>query len=55
MLRCPSCDPAEKNRKNAWLPEGLLANGGLAVDQFKKMIDEGKTTVFMKEYMFRCE
>ncbi len=55
LLRCPACAPAEKDRKNAVLPEGLLSKGGPAVDQFKAMLGEGKTTVFMKKYMFCCE
>lgn len=55
LLRCPACDPAEKNRKNAVLPDGLLSKGGPAVDQFKSLIGEEKTAEFMKKYMFCCE
>ena len=55
LLRCPTCELAEKNRKNSVLPDGLLANGGLAVDQFKKMIGEEKTAQFMTQFMFCCK
>ena len=55
LLRCPVCDPVEKSRKNAVLPEGLLSEGGPAADQFKAMLGEEKTAVFMKKYMFCCE
>ena len=55
LIRCPACEPTEKNRRNAVLPEGLLAKGGPAVDQFRKMIGEEKTAVFMTQFMFRCK
>lgn len=55
LAACPACDPAEKARANAVLPEGLLKNGGPAVNQFKAMIGEEKTAEFIRKYMFCCE
>ncbi len=55
LLRCPVCGQEEKNRRNAVLPEGLLENGGLAVDQFKRIIGEEKTALFLTKFMFCCK
>lgn len=52
---CKPCDRAEKMKKNAEFTEGLLQNGGPAVNQFKKMIGEEKTEEFLRKYMFCCE
>ncbi len=54
LAACPACDPAEKAKANAVLPEGLLKNGGPAVNQFKTMIGEEKTAEFIRKYMFCC-
>lgn len=55
LSACPACDPEEKARANSVLPEGLLKNGGPAVNQFKAMIGEEKTAEFIRKYMFCCE
>jgi len=55
LAACPACDPAEKAKANSVLPEGLLKNGGPAVNQFKAMIGEEKTAEFIRKYMFCCE
>ena len=55
LASCPACDPGEKARANAVLPDGLLKNGGPAVNQFKAMIGEEKTAEFIRKYMFCCE
>ncbi len=55
VAACPACDPAEKARANSVLPEGLLKNGGPAVNRFKAMIGEKKTAEFIRKYMFCCE
>ena len=34
---------------------GLLQNGGPAVNQFKKMLGEEKTSAFIRTCMFCCE
>ena len=52
---CKPCDRTEKMKKNAEFTEGLLQNGGPAVNQFKKMIGEEKTEEFLRKYMFCCE
>ncbi|MBO4330620.1 MAG: hypothetical protein J5827_00935 [Oscillospiraceae bacterium] len=51
---CGRCDPAEKMKKNAEFTDGLLNNGGPAVDQFKKLLGEEKAAEFLKKYMFCC-
>ena len=52
---CGACDPAGKRRRNAAYAEGLLKNGGPAVDTFRKLLGEEKTALFLKKYMFCCE
>ena len=52
LSACESCDPEQKRSKNAEYADGLLNNGGPAVDQFRKIIGEEKTSVFLKKYMF---
>ncbi len=52
---CGACDPAEKRKRNAAYAEGLLKNGGPAVDTFRKILGEEKTALFLKKYMFCCE
>ena len=52
---CPPCHPAEKKKKNAEYANGLLENGGPAVNQFVKMIGKEKTALFLKKYMFGAE
>ncbi len=52
---CPTCDSAEKKAKNAEFANGLLQNGGPAVNQFRKMLGSEKTTAFIRNCMFCCE
>ena len=52
LARCPICDEAEKRSRNAAYTDGMLKNGGPAVDQFRKMIGEEKTAAFLREIMF---
>lgn len=51
---CGVCDADEKREKNAAYAEGLLKNGGPAVDTFRKILGEEKTAAFLKRYMFCC-
>lgn len=51
---CSPVDAGEKRAKNAAYAEGLLTNGGPAVDTFRKILGEEKTAVFLKRYMFCC-
>jgi hypothetical protein len=55
LEQCPACDPAEKKAENAVFANGLLQNGGPAVNQFKKMLGEEKTSAFIRTCMFCCE
>ncbi len=54
LRRCNPCSPVEKKARNAEFADGLLKNGGPAVDQFKKMIGDQKTAEFIRKYMFCC-
>ena len=51
---CTPCDPKAKKECNAVFVNGLLQNGGPAVDTFKKMIGNEKTEEFLKNCMFYC-
>lgn len=51
---CTPCDPEEKKKCNAVFADGLLTNGGPAVDTFKKMIGNEDTGEFLRRYMFYC-
>ena len=51
----PKCGRDEKLAKNSEYTEGLISNGGPAVDQFVKMLGKEKTAEFLKKYMFVCE
>ena len=55
LLQCSPCDAAEKKAKNGEFANGLLQNGGPAVDQFRKMVGDEKTAAFIKSCMFSCE
>lgn len=53
----PGCGPADAREKmaaNAAYAEGLLKNGGPAVDTFRKILGEEKTAAFLQRYMFCC-
>lgn len=52
--KCAPCDPETKKECNAVFVNGLLQNGGPAVDTFKKMIGCEKTEEFLKNCMFYC-
>ena len=54
LSRCERCEPEEKKKKNAEFADGLLQNGGPAVNQFRKMIGEEKTARFIRTCMFCC-
>ena len=49
---CPSISSDQKKDCNAGMVRMLLSQGGPAVNQFKKMIGEQKTEVFLSKYMF---
>jgi hypothetical protein len=55
LQHCKSCDAAEKRAENAKFADGLLQNGGPAVNQFRKMVCEEKTAAFIRTCMFCCE
>ena len=52
LQKCQPADPEEKKKKNGEFTRCLFENGGMAVDQFKKMIGEEKTREFLMNYMF---
>ena len=54
LQECAPCDPVEKKKCNAAFADGLLANGGPAVDAFRKMMGDERTEVFLSNYMFCC-
>ena len=49
---CLPCDPDEKKKCNGEFVNGLLSNGGPAVDTFRKMMGDEKTETFLRNYMF---
>ncbi len=49
---CEPCDPDEKKKLNGEFVNGLLSNGGPAVDTFRKMMGDEKTETFLRNYMF---
>ncbi len=51
----PACDPEEKNGKISEYVEGLLANGGPAVNQFKKQFGPEKTGEVLRKVLFGTE
>ena len=53
LARCARCDEEEKKKQNAVFADGLLKNGGPAVNQFLKMLGEEKTAEFLRTVMFR--
>ena len=55
LADCTPCDAAEKKRKNAAFSDGLLQNGGPAVDTFTKLIGPDRTAEFLRTYMFCSE
>ena len=52
LAHCPVCDEEQKRLCNAAYTDGMLKNGGPAVDQFRKMIGGEKTAAFLREVMF---
>ncbi len=58
MARLKESDPCEekdKREKTAQYVEGLIENGGPAVDQFIKMLGKEKTCEFLRKVMFASE
>ena len=51
---CDPCDPEAKKKCNQELADGLMQNGGPAVDTFRKMIGDEQTERFLKNCMFYC-
>ena len=52
LRSCKSVDSDKKKKENAKFTRCLYQNGGMAVDQFKKMLGEEKTEEFLMKYMF---
>ncbi len=52
--RAPAVDPAEKKARTAAYVDGLFANGGPAVDQFKKLFGEETAREIFEKYVFSC-
>ncbi len=52
LARCPRCGEEEKKKQNAVFADGLLQNGGPAVDQFRRMLGGEKTAEFLRKIMF---
>lgn len=55
LQECDPCDPEEKKACNARFADGLLSNGGPAVDTFRKMMGDERTETFLRKYMFCCQ
>lgn len=51
---CEPCDPVEKKACNKAFADGLLENGGPAVNTFREMMGDQRTETFVREYMFCC-
>ena len=51
---CEACDPEAKKKCNRRFVDGLLQNGGPAVDTFRKMIGSEQMERFLKSCMFSC-
>ena len=51
---CNPCEEAVKRELNEQYVNGLLENGGPAVDQFRKMLGDKKCEQFLKTVMFAC-
>ena len=54
LRQCPACGEEGKKAENAKFADGLLKNGGPAVDTFRKMIGDEKTAAFIRGCMFCC-
>lgn len=52
---CDPCDPEVKKKLNAEFVNGLLSNGGPAVNTFRKMMGNDKTEEFLRNYLFCCQ
>ena len=50
----PACDPAVKKAKTKAYVDGLFANGGPAVDQFRKLFGEDRSREIFEEIVFSC-
>ena len=50
----PACDPAVKKAKTKAYVDGLFANGGPAVNQFRKLFGEEKSREIFEEIVFSC-
>ena len=53
LANCPACDETEKRRCNAVFVDGLLKNGGPAIEQFRALLGEEKAAEFLRKVMFR--
>ena len=51
----PACDPAAKKAKTQAYVDGLFANGGPAVNQFKKLFGEEKSREIFEGIVFSCK
>ena len=54
LTECQDCDPEEKKACNKAFADGLLSNGGPAVNTFREMMGDERTETFVREYMFCC-
>ena len=52
--RAPKCDPAAKKAKTKAYVDGLFANGGPAVDQFRKLFGEERSRDIFEKFVFSC-
>ena len=50
----PAADPAQKKAKTKAYMDGLFANGGPAVDQFKKLFGNETAREIFEKYVFSC-
>ncbi len=54
LAECPDCDPEEKKACNRAFADGLLSNGGPAVNAFREIMGDERMEAFIREYMFCC-
>ena len=55
VRRAPACEAAEKKAKTKAYVDGLFANGGPAVNQFKRLFGEEKAREIFEGIVFSCQ
>jgi hypothetical protein len=55
FANAPKCNKEEKREKVKRYTDNLFKQGGVAVNQFKKMLGEDKATELLGQYIFSCD